>query len=358
MRKGRRGFTLIELLVVIAIIGVLIALLLPAVQAAREAARRSTCNNNLKQIALALQNYHSAYSIFPPGSRRGACEGTTSVNAWGSYGVLPQILPFVDQQQLYDNVNFQLSSYRNDSSSGYPCFGGLANTTSVMTRVSTFLCPSDPNFRNQGTWFSLAYPGNNYNPCWGDTMRFGVGDSAGNLAQQTGIFWQDSNVRIGDILDGTSKTVIFSERVIGEGFANGRKPGDVYANWPDPGGSRSMSLLGETSGKAVMSNCNAWANSQVNTGNLRSSAGRHWFPGMFTYSGFNTIMTPNAGMGDCLIGGCGEYDCTGIYTANSRHPGGVNIAMADGSVQWASNSIDQLVWWSMGTRANSDVTNY
>src|SRR3954466_15697046 len=117
--RGRRGFTLIELLVVIAIIGVLIALLLPAVQQAREAARRSQCLNNLKQIGLALHNYHDAFNVLPPGARRSR-DGANTIEAWGSWSIHSMLLPYLDQTATADLLNYDANSYRNDGTcNGY-----------------------------------------------------------------------------------------------------------------------------------------------------------------------------------------------------------------------------------------------
>src|SRR5690606_20466187 len=134
MSHHRRGFTLIELLVVIAIIGVLIALLLPAVQAAREAARRSQCSNNLKQIALGFHNYHDTHQVFPPGANS-CCWGT-----WLLYG-----LPYVEQQALYNAWNFGGRSFDDTGTFRY---GGPLNITVTSTRVDAYTCPSDPQGLN------------------------------------------------------------------------------------------------------------------------------------------------------------------------------------------------------------------
>ncbi|HVJ79716.1 MAG TPA: DUF1559 domain-containing protein [Planctomycetia bacterium] len=348
-RNGRRGFTLIELLVVIAIIGVLIALLLPAIQMAREAARRNSCVNNLKQIMVATANYESANGLFPTGSRSGACDGIVGVNGWGSYGYGPSLLPFLELSSLFDAVNFSRSSYRTDATCGT---GPAVNSTTYLTRFAGFLCPSDPN-NQQGTSFSKTYPGINYLMCLGDSARFGT-----YSARDTrGVAGRDYYARIGDVSDGLSKTIFYSERVRGAGFTRPYiLPGDVYQAWAPtfPGGVQAFGIMLQTDADALIQNCAAYAPTRVNMSQQFGHAGRMWFLGMNTYSMFNTILTPNNPVPDCMVGTCGEFDCAGLYSAQSRHPGGVNVALGDGSVQFVTDSISQRLWWGMGTRNGSE----
>ncbi|HLQ46430.1 MAG TPA: DUF1559 domain-containing protein, partial [Planctomycetaceae bacterium] len=195
-REHARGFTLIELLVVIAIIAILISLLLPAVQQAREAARRSQCKNNLKQIGLALQNYHSSANRFPPGYVAGATYPATS-NGWGWSAM---ILPYLDQAPLYRKINFGLPVEHPN------------NVTAIQTFVSAYLCPSDPvdngpfNVTDAtGAFVTTAAPFS-YAATVGDDSS-DVNDPTGN-----GAFFRNSGIRIGDLSDGTSTTVLAGER--------------------------------------------------------------------------------------------------------------------------------------------------
>ena len=206
---GRRhlgGFTLIELLVVIAIIAVLIALLLPAVQAAREAARRSQCVNNLKQLGLAIQNYHSALGCFPPGRRRivGPADGADRPGAdWSAQAMM---LPYLEQSALYNSMNFNLVCI---GASGYD--GYQANTSGVNTQISAFLCPSSLAF--SGTYYGRLSGATNYFVSAGSSMnQFGqnnttfAGMTVGSAVPNGPFAVGGIPLGIRDVLDGTSNT--------------------------------------------------------------------------------------------------------------------------------------------------------
>ncbi len=217
MQTRRRGFTLIELLVVIAIIAVLIALLLPAVQAAREAARRSQCVNNLKQLGIALHNYHDVTQKLPWGA------GPWGWNDWSAQILM---LPYMEQTSLYNSVNFCLSCIPDYDSTN-------KNTTAVYAKVSTYICPSDID-RVTTPFGHMSYrgnagsaPSNFYGGIGGTTQgatnvsagifHFVGVDQAGNSANGQAPF---AGVGLRDILDGTSNTAMFSERVLGIGTGN------------------------------------------------------------------------------------------------------------------------------------------
>jgi prepilin-type N-terminal cleavage/methylation domain-containing protein len=213
MNRGSKAFTLIELLVVIAIIGVLIALLMPAIQMARESGRRTQCRNNLKQLGLALHNYHEVFDLFPPGSLRTPCSAGFVVDAWGSFSAHAMLLPYLEQSPIYNMINFSLSSYRTDPS----CTGnsssqstGFANTTAAGRSIEVLLCPSD-QVGHQGAFFVYRYPGQNYPLSAGDTSRFGLFSTT----DSRGLFWIDSSCAMREILDGTVNTVAASERLKG-----------------------------------------------------------------------------------------------------------------------------------------------
>jgi len=349
-RRVRLGFTLIELLVVIAIIGVLIALLLPAVQQAREAARRSQCLNNLKQIGLALHNYHDAFNVLPPGARRSR-DGANTIEAWGSWGIHSMLLPYLDQTATADLLNYDANSYRNDGTCN-----GYVNWTAMSTRINGFLCPSDAT-KDVGTYNGFRNAGNNYVGSNGDTTRWGTYDAS----DSRGIFWIDSNVSLGQVSDGLKSTIAFSERLKGVNNLRNKSRAHIYANgpaWPS-GQPRAVSLVNPTSlFDTYVTACNTYRDgivSSLTTTNYRGQAGRFWENGMNTYSTFNTVHTPNSNSADCYEGGCGEFDCSGLYTANSNHPGGVNTLLCDGSVQYYTNSIDRAVWWALGSRAGNET---
>ena len=181
-----RGFTLVELLVVIAIIGILIALLLPAVQAAREAARRSQCTNNVKQLALAFHNYHDTFRAFP----RFDYVPTVVTNPYQGYSALTMILPFTEQDAVYDGINFNVA------------WTDGANTTMRRTRITAFLCPSDREWGG-------ADAGNNYVVSAGSHYQVW-----GNASTLNGPFKRDLETRMRDITDGTSNTIFIGEQLV------------------------------------------------------------------------------------------------------------------------------------------------
>ena len=207
MRRTRRAFTLIELLVVIAIIAVLIALLLPAVQAAREAARRSQCVNNLKQLGLAMQNYHDVNNTLPLGR-------TLQSGTYRPFSQQARILAFMEQNVVFQSLNFSLSSY------------DPANATGAATGISAFLCPTDANYQiptgqvlNGFGWGGVNYRANEGTSV---AMWYGADDSAGvntAILAPNGLYSSDQAIRLADITDGTSNTAAFSEHVIGD-FSN------------------------------------------------------------------------------------------------------------------------------------------
>jgi prepilin-type N-terminal cleavage/methylation domain-containing protein/prepilin-type processing-associated H-X9-DG protein len=357
MKSKRLGFTLIELLVVIAIIGVLIALLLPAVQSAREAARRSQCSNNLHQFGIALNAYHETYNVFPPGAIRGRC-GTAGlgIDAWGSWSAQTLLLPYMDQQELYSRLNFNVSSYRTDGTCLAP-FRAFHNTTAFLTPVSSFLCPSDP-YNHWGTTFGSRFPGQNYLINFGDTLRF-FRNSPDFDAR--GPFHYESRTQTRDIVDGVGNTIAMSERVKGSNTRPLRTPGDVFTDvgtqnlWP-PGQPLGFAVGPAAPGvyDTFVNNCNSFALTRIGTTRHYVHAGRHWIVGQYTYSFFNTVHTPNSANADCMLGSatgaCGEFDCNGAFTASSFHRGGVNVLMLDGRVQFIGDGIDRVVWWGMGSR--------
>jgi prepilin-type N-terminal cleavage/methylation domain-containing protein/prepilin-type processing-associated H-X9-DG protein len=343
-RRGRRGFTLIELLVVIAIIAILIGLLLPAVQKIREAAARMSCSNNLKQLALACHNYHDANGQMPYGRK---------FDNWDSFTWSELVQPYFEQDNVYRGWLFLSTPSWNEN---YPGPNGPIgdNPTQRQSRhavIKTFLCPSDggPNTNEIGTAPYGMIRGN-YRACTGSGDMYGnkadstagpwgVGvfgvvpfqttDPAGKIFNTTGP--RTAGVQIPAISDGTSNTVLLSEAL---------SP-DSSAGWGGPIGSI---LYGNMGG------------------------------GLFT-----TTITPNSSAPDRPIGPCPKDQGISSYTApclslggnawwtrsavgayvgaRSRHSGGVNAALADGSVRFVANGIDLVTWRGLGTRANGEVVS-
>lgn len=218
MSSPRRAFTLIELLVVIAIIAVLIALLLPAVQQAREAARRSQCKNNLKQLGLALHNYHDTYNVFPMGHRYlgGCCPAKNPANGgsyWtGGWGWNAMILPYIDQTPIYNQLNFGISL----ANTGVTQPSQAVNRKTVSTPIPVARCPSDiaPDLQNtNGTSNpgSISNPGQATSSYCATTGAYESLSVTPNANQRNGVFNRESSIRIRDITDGTSNTILVGE---------------------------------------------------------------------------------------------------------------------------------------------------
>jgi len=351
-RNSRRGFTLIELLVVIAIIGVLIALLLPAVQAAREAARRSQCTNNLKQIGLALHNYHGVHNSFPMGSSRAPQALNPSQMAWwGDWSAHSMLLPFLEQQPLYNAANFSVTALGHDPA-------GLMNATVVNTRLSGFLCPSDGNAGRNYT--------NSYYASAGTTTH------RHHHIDFTGVFARNVSYGLADITDGTSNTIAFSEGLIAS-TTGGRtrahsvvnvttlQPGD-HARWLDvttlvPVGTAppGPQLAG------FLQSCVDALRNPSNGSNIKNNKGERWAWGEAGMTMFHTIVPPNSNQ--YSFAAC-RNDCAGcspdgaiFSNAQSNHSGGVNIMMGDGSVRFAKDTIAWRTWWSLGTKAGGETVS-
>jgi len=368
-----RGFTLIELLVVIAIIAVLISLLLPAVQSAREAARRAQCVNNLKQIALAAHNYASSTDAFPLGissNPQGSPGAPQYGSTWTSFSAQALMLPYLEQAPLYQAANFSWGPWVN-------------NDTVNNAVIAAFLCPSDPGAQG-GAW-NTAHT-NSYNASYGTTTTglstWGNNCNTSNFIgcvlpdQSSGVFTYGIAYSFRDIVDGTSNTVAFAEKLCGQNgqnyYKSGTGPGQPYRGnmvaipGGAPAGANQVNAF--TNPAAVIAALQTCAQTfqaaatNTGVGAIQDYPGWRWAAGMSGMALFNTIQTPNDTYGGC------NYDTNGSpaystdwpnggfsYGASSSHPGGVNVAFADGSVRFVKSSIARNVWWGLGTRNGGEV---
>ena len=344
--RKRCGFTLIELLVVIAIIGVLVALLLPAVQAAREAARRSQCVNNLKQVGIALHNYHSTHDSFPMGGSEQMCDITVSPPflTWNNWSAHALLLGYLEQKPMYDAINFALAPLYNPQ-----CPLSQSNTTVYNSRVATFLCPSDS--------IAGTYCINSYHGCIGNTTS-ATTSSSGVFATYLTAY------AIRDIKDGTSNTVAFSEALTGDyGTRDASTVRHSVVNATDPGGASQLNAYTNLSAMTQgLNSCNqVWASGKngVANNNYAVNRGDRWGWGTTGDTLFNTVVTPNSKQypwSSCRFAcsGC-NVDAAQFAKAQSLHPGGVNAMFADGSVKFIKDSVAQATWMALGTRDWGEV---
>ncbi len=345
--RGRGGFTLIELLVVIAIIAVLIALLLPAVQAAREAARRIQCTNNLKQLGLALHNYMGGHDVLPPGRINSHVAGRG--NCWGAYA---QILPQLDQQAIYNAFNFSLPPDTDPTTTL-----SAANTTGFQTFVNGLICPTDSNLELI-TVANGRFASHNYNLNVGSNYTVVQAPASPLTGSPSGPFFENSRVGPADFTDGMSGTVAISETVRSRSnstFANDRLnvfliTGDNKSNAPPI-----------VSDADYTSRCLGLPPS---TTQFQATKGVRWHYGAPGHTMYNHRRPPNDPRPDCR-GGIPHSDKSDPnwnylslnIAARSRHPGGINSLLADGHVQFIKNSIDAAAWQSLGTRNGGEVVS-
>ncbi len=343
--RRHRGFTLIELLVVIAIIAVLIALLLPAVQAAREAARRSQCVNNLKQIGLALHNYISVYSVLPPGRVNSHITGQG--NCWGAYA---EILGQLDQQNLFNSFNFNLPPDTDPTTTP-----AAANVTGFTTFLSVLICPSDsPEVLvpvGNGNYATHNYPMNT-----GSGYSVVQNPAPPLTDRPNGVLFENSAISPAAIVDGMSSTIAISETIRSI-------PGATYANNP-----RDVFLItgnNSTTGPPITSDAdyvNLCLSLPPTTTQFQDTRGVRWHYGAPGHSLYNHRRAPNDLRPDCRGGLPHSNRTDPIWnwlsqniTTRSMHPSGVNSLVCDGHVTFIKNSVNVLVWQSLGSRNGGEV---
>jgi type II secretory pathway pseudopilin PulG len=310
---------LIELLVALAIIGILAAILLPAVQQAREAGRRIACSNNLRQLGVALHNFHTTHGRFPPG-RGDPLPGVFSTHAY--------LLEHLEQTSVRQVIDFRRAP-TTFSVAGGVVYDGTINRPAATARLSVMQCPSDS--------FGGGVPGSefgstNYAANTGSGLK-----QWGALIDADGVFFKGSQIGFRDITDGSTHTVAMSERLNGPGVEHsGDLASDVQRLMLEiPGGNDTTPAV-----------C-----SSPSSGNTYRERGAKWILGNYGNTLYNHYHTPNAATWDCM----NLQQQKALSAARSMHPGGVMVLVCDGSVRLASNSIDSSLWRAVATRRTDEV---
>ncbi|MFO0957158.1 MAG: DUF1559 domain-containing protein [Isosphaeraceae bacterium] len=327
--RNHRGFTLIELLVCLGVIALLAALLMPAVQQAREAARRASCSNRLRQVGLAIQNYLAGTHAYPP-IEGGSGQGSPGVGATEMYySGFTQILPQLDVASLFHSLNFTLAFHDPYRYPDYPAVA--ANRTALATSLDVLLCPSDAGGGDPGWTGGCNY---RWSHGW---MRYLNDEAEG----RPGPF---SRYRTGpaDVRDGLSYTAFASEKLRGRSSATTIDP------------RREMVVATELghSPDDMVDACRAQVGMPRG---FDPRSGLSWFTGSLSHTAYNHALNPNDTVPDFIIYGVAPV--AGILGARSLHPGGVQLAMGDGSVRFVSNQISHPVWRALGTRNGGEVVS-
>jgi len=349
-----RAFTLVELLVVIAIIGILIALLLPAVQAAREAARRMSCTNNLKQLALSCHNYHDTFFALPAGKAGPQCGCGSALphqhsHCWSAF---LYVLPFAEQSQLYGVYTQMTTAYNGRTWKYWLWDGGGANNAAYSAlfegSIPLLSCPSDRATKDECVGGSDYSPqgGNSYTTCRGDSHRNNYSSpAAGGIYR--GMFGTLVWYSMGACTDGTSNTAILSEQLRG-GWHNSSISSGANAEREV---KRSIVLTPAGGAAADVIENPALCQSQKNGTDIRGTRFNN-FRGIFRFDGratggFTTVLSPNsvscggyASRNDNNGNDSTDWYFSAIVSPTSNHPGGVHCARLDGSISFISDTID------------------
>jgi prepilin-type N-terminal cleavage/methylation domain-containing protein/prepilin-type processing-associated H-X9-DG protein len=323
----RRAFTLIELLVVLAIITVLVALLLPAVQKVRAAADKMRCQNNLKQIGIALHHYHNDHQRFP---------GIGTPSQW-AFSVQAHVLPYVEQDNLQKLIDF---SQPLMVGSGPRMALNPVQAAAARTKVSLFLCPSDGENPIFTGYNSAIWAGGNYVANAGT----GTGFNYDARYPTDGVFWQNSRTGLRDLLDGTSYTVLFSESLLGLGYnTTGPVPADPRRQHASAGPFARPNPDSQGTTPPLTPSLCGMASSWI--GDRCAS----WIWGLQHRTLFDTFLPINSTTPDCSAHGMGWF------AARSMHPGGVNALFGDGGVRFVPQNLDLELWRSLSTRRGGEV---
>ena len=331
--RPRRGFTLIELLVVIAVIAVLVAILLPAVQQAREAARRTQCKNNLKQLGLAVANYESTYGTLPPSAAVDLSVSATGNNtSWSVHG---RILPFLEEANLYDQVDLSLAW------DFHPVISGL--------KIETFSCPTDPKADQARTFTDnrpTLYP-TTYGFNFGTYFVYDPATGRGG----DGLFAPNRSLRMRDVPDGSSNTLLAAEVKAWQEYTRNAGPPTTQ-----PPGTPDAAVPVVESGAQY-----------------KGTGHTEWADGRVHHQGFTTTLPPNSVVPITTPQAVPDADYNSwqegrdgssgnpsyaIITSRSYHPSGVNAAFLDGQVRTVSDDVDFDLWRAAGTRAGGELENF
>lgn len=333
MNSRRTAFTLVEVLVVVAILATLVGLLLPAVQTARESARRTSCTNNLRQIGLAAANHEAGRGRFPIGAESRQWDARPDFpHQFFRWSVLAHLAPFYEQEQLLRGLDLTVPLYTGLT----PDSIAPQNKPIVKLTVPLFLCPSDV-----GMPVSDLFGPTNYAGCSGS------GAGGGTPFETDGMFGINSRTRARDVADGLSKTVAFSESILGAGPKAERSRGSIDA---DTGyGFTFTAPLTEP------------ACSRPFYYNFTDLRGFSWANGEYRTTLYNHTRGPNSDAMDCLAALMSTPDLARMYagygwrSARSRHHGGVNVGMADGAVRFVGDDIEPAAWQGLSTRAGGEA---